>query len=483
MGTFTTPVSFSTHFGVSREALTELGVLDPVLNVDTKLFVDPILLKQSGHGDFAKEAINLLHKHFGAVIKLLQAVKERDTRDVAWRTAKNMLSFPEFAETCLGYGDGSIRGSGFGKKHGAQLLDTAKQVVDLGIDDPDLFQLLPLIEEGVGPDLISDMTCHVIRPALARLTQWVVDELKIDHLEVDIAGERFRLPANPLLGEGRYVMLAPLDILRDLPVATCWSEVEDIASQNAQLRKETSALINEIFAAMTRSSRKEKRERRQIVLASVKNFEALLELLHESEFDSYDLAFDEKGKLAWREAQEKLAKEFPVDLQSKEPPSPKEAIRIVNQIIEHFRDVVENKGLWQLFWNPGKKPRNERNAQLIFFGMADAWCKANNLDVTPEAHTGTGPVDFKFAAGYNARILVEAKLTSNRKLTHGLSTQLLAYAKGEKPIHSVYLVIDVGGLTKNVETELFNRKKALLDEFSVEVEFIDATPQASASKR
>jgi hypothetical protein len=41
------PIYFSDYFKVDKAKLKELGVFDPILNFDTKLFVDPILLKSS----------------------------------------------------------------------------------------------------------------------------------------------------------------------------------------------------------------------------------------------------------------------------------------------------------------------------------------------------------------------------------------------------------------------------------------------------
>ena len=48
------PVQFSRHFRVAEQQLSSLGVLDPTLNVDTKLFIDPLLLGKSSHPEFKK---------------------------------------------------------------------------------------------------------------------------------------------------------------------------------------------------------------------------------------------------------------------------------------------------------------------------------------------------------------------------------------------------------------------------------------------
>jgi hypothetical protein len=51
--------------------------------------------------------------------------------------------------------------------------------VDLGITDPDLFILIPLLEEGVGPDLISNLTTNVIAAELGALTEVICKTLGI----------------------------------------------------------------------------------------------------------------------------------------------------------------------------------------------------------------------------------------------------------------------------------------------------------------
>ena len=133
------PKCFSDHFRLPPDQLVRLGVLDPILNVDTRLFVDPLLIARSCHREISTGARSSYEQHFTRVIKFLRASRERG--DVAWRTAQRLLSFPEIKWTCLGYGAQSISGSGSGAEMTAQFMDTARQIVQLGVDDPDLFGL------------------------------------------------------------------------------------------------------------------------------------------------------------------------------------------------------------------------------------------------------------------------------------------------------------------------------------------------------
>lgn len=45
--------------------------------------------------------------------------------------------------------------------------------------------------------------------------------------------------------------------------------------------------------------------------------------------------------------------------------------------------------------------------------------QTNNIDVSPEANIGRGPIDFKLSRGVNERILIEVKLACNPKLQQG----------------------------------------------------------------
>src|SRR3989344_7244269 len=145
------PLQFSTHFKIAPSKLRRVGVFDPTLNVDTKLFIDPLLLEGSKHPEIAS-ARDTFRKYFSDLIKLLIASKVEN--DIAWRTAHKRFLFSEIKGTCLGYGAGSIRGRAVGPKLAKRLVQTAKEIVDLGVRDPDLFLALPLLEEDIGPDLI-----------------------------------------------------------------------------------------------------------------------------------------------------------------------------------------------------------------------------------------------------------------------------------------------------------------------------------------
>lgn len=135
----------------------------------------------------------------------------------------------------------------------SQYIETARQIVELGIEDPDLFVAMALFENGVGPDRISDMTSNVIVGDLITLNERILPELGVPTQPMTIAlknGKTYtgQLAANPYIGPDDPVILVPSDILRALPIATAWSDVADAAAKNAQLRSQ----VNDQIARMWR---------------------------------------------------------------------------------------------------------------------------------------------------------------------------------------------------------------------------------------
>ncbi|WP_457662836.1 hypothetical protein [Sinorhizobium medicae] len=77
------------------------------------------------------------------------------------------------------------------------------------------------------------------------------------------------------------------------------------------------------------------------------------------------------------------------------------------------------------------------------------FCKANNIDISPETHSGGGPVDFKFSKGYSNRLVVEIKL-SKGTVVHGYKSQLEVYKTAANTDAGLFLVVDVGGMGRKL---------------------------------
>lgn len=482
MAKFTNPVRFSVHFGFDSTLLEAAGVLDPTLNLDTALFVDPLLLPQSRHQEISTDANAAYEAHFVRVIRLLAASKT--VGDVPWRSAMRQLSFPEIKGICLGYGSQSVSGSGSGSDMLDRVIKTAKEIVDLGVSDPDLFVAMALFEDGFGPDRISDMTCNIIFKDLLSFNKRMLTELPVPVQPTAIrlrngASYQADLPVNPFVRGGAPIILVPTDILRDLPIACDWADVADAASKNQELRNKVNDQIARLWEAKTLKS---KGEIRDWALSSQSEFETLLEMIHGASPKPYDMYSDPRGEIFWRRLAASLAEQEPFTL--KPPPRMDMAgvVSVVEQIIEQFRFLIEDRRFSEELYNAGK-PRPEKAAQRLFFAVAYAYCKANNLDLTPEADTGNGPVDFKVSAGFTGRALVEIKLSTNGKVVKGYTRQLETYKAAEETLKGFYIVIDVGQMGDKGKSLLeIKNEAASKNETTSPVIFIDGIRRPSASK-
>jgi len=477
MAKFSDPISFTAHFAIDPAVLEAGGAFDPLLNIDTKLFIDPLLLGASIAQEVRTTAVARQQRYFEDVLILLRASQQEG--DAAWRQSSRLMTFTEIPATCLGYGAASIRGSGFGPEKRDKVLKTAKEIIELGVDDPRIFFLIPLLEESIGPDLISDMTTRIIlqdlaaftlrvlRPTVVALETFVIDQISME------------LPRNPFQRARMPVVLVPKDVLSPLPVATDWSEVADSAAANDALRHSVNHYIGNIWDAKTR---KDKSRLRANVLHSKAAVEKLLAVVVGATRTGYDFNSDPLGIAAWRDLLERVAIEAPLKLPKQRSWTTDAVGQVVKKIITQFQFLIESRGLSRLLWHDDR-PHREEVAQRLFFAVADSYCKANDLDITPEADTGTGVVDFKFAGGFSSRVLVETKLSNNRKLLHGYQKQLEAYRTAEQTSFAFYVVIDVGAMGKK-DVELINirNEQTRRGSSASELVFIDGFTPPSASR-
>jgi len=480
------PARFSEHFKIDAEVLVKAGVLNPTLNADTRLFIDPLLLEDSAHPEISGAARQTYLAHFKNAIALLRAAKVKDDTDTYWRNVRRLLSFPEIKGTCLGYGAESISGSGSGDAMTGQVLETAKAIVDLGVQDPDLFVAMALFEDNFGPDRISDMTTNIILDALLSFNARILSGLAVPLEEFTIRlknGKSYEamLPRNSYAKGKVPVILVPSDVLRDLPIATSWEDVSAAASKSAEIR----GRVNDQIAQLWRSrTLRDKEAVREWALEDREAFETLLQMIHGAERSAYDLKGDPRGELFWRQLLVDLAQKQPLNIERPARLDLPGVATVVEQIIEQFRFLIEDRRYSEELYYNGE-PRPEKSAQMIFFAAAHSYCKANNLDITPEAETGTGPVDFKVASGYQGRVLVEIKLSTNKKLMNGYTRQLEAYKTAEETHEAYYVVVDVGApmaKKKKAIAKLRNEAVARKEKASPVI-YIDGLRRLSASKR
>lgn len=477
MKAFSDPTLFSKHFNIDPEELSKAGLIDPFLDVDTQLFIDPILLEKCANTLISGEAHTALRNHFGNVFRLL-AISAKEG-DAPWKGAQRLLDLTEAPFNGLGYGKGDRDGTSRPDELRDTILRTSKEVVQLGEADPEMISLMGFFEENVGPDTISDLTSRIIFPQLAQITK---DFCLSNGIAVkkSNASPNFELPHfKGQSGRMRALVLVPRDILRDLPMARDWSEVFDAAQENQAVRDR----VNEFLAGIAKPTVAERKS--ALRRAAMQSDEAMNEFVRAMKEAAkyYDPAEDVLGYYKLREILNSDLKAFLSLARFDGSKGPLEVKRIVMETIEMFKHHVEKGNLWEELWVDGK-PKKERAAQLIYYAIADCYCRANNIDISPEAHMGGGPIDFKFSVGYNARVLVEMK-RSGGQVVHGYEKQLEIYKEAARTNYGIFVVIDYGdGLMPKLNAiRRIQKGRQDTGEEASEIIVIDARPKASASKR
>jgi hypothetical protein len=351
--------------------------------------------------------------------------------------------------------------------------------MDIGVDEPELISLMGFLESDVGPDTISDLTTNAIFPMLASTTLEFCKTNNVALKEWEHAGLTYKLPENNFGAEPAPILFVPRDILRDLPVAVDMADVSRVALHNQRIREKINSLIAD-FAHATVTQKK--RVLRDAVMQSAKDFMDVFSGLLNIPEKSYNSEYDKDGIYVLRKVLGSIAKEFPHKLNQPSAKDQPNLVKVVSEIIEQFKVLVEKNGLNELLWFKDQ-PRHERAAQLVFFGCADAYCKANNIDISPETNSGGGPVDFKFSTGYAGRCLVEVKLSSG-KVVSGYKKQLEVYKEASATTDAFLLVVNVGGLGKKLKdiTKMQTEARKVGEKTS-EIRLIEAGRLPSASHR
>jgi hypothetical protein len=233
--------------GTTEKILKKAGVFNGFVDLDSELYVDPNLLKSAKTPELAGSYKKFV-KYFEDVVRLLDASKAAGDR--FFKQATKRLVFREEKISALGYSKGGIAGSGVGSGLAVNIAATAAQIIEAGIKDPEIFQLVGVLEEGVGADRISDMTISIVLPDLLSYSERVATDLKLDLKRVSVRGKEYKLPHDNKTGAP--IMLIPREILDDLPVALDWYDIDRVCRYNEELRTKVNEIIGTTWKHATR---------------------------------------------------------------------------------------------------------------------------------------------------------------------------------------------------------------------------------------
>lgn len=466
-------VSFSKEYNVSNDIIEKTKVFDTILTIDSRVFIDPALLELCDIEIF-KNARKKVENYFSNIIVLLK--NSKIINDMYWKKADKLLKFTEITGSCIGYSSNSTNGNGIGPELRKNILCTAKELIDKGVDDPVLFELLGVFQDKVGCDRISDLLTFILRDEIFQYTKMVLAEAHIPTVEVSYnRDEKYHTCINQY--NDKPLLLLPISILSSLPIAETFYDIDNVCYANNKVRD----TINEYFNFNEKNTRLTKTEIFKMMLHSNDFVKCLLSSYKSMPKKQYNFNNDVFGEYIWYKIASEYTENYKLYFHNTKPKNMSDIKNIVDQICEKFKVLIEDNGLYKLLYNENKETKRESAAQLVFFGIASSYCEANNLDLTREGNNGRGPVDFKLSRGID-KILVEVKLTSNNQLLHGITTQLPIYMRQENTKKAIYLIID-NGHPKRLKQfiDLYNTFTSEQKE-KISYIIIDATFKESASK-
>ena len=462
----------SEYFGVTEAAYKQTGAFNPVIGVDSLFFVDPLLLSKSKIPEF-KESLEELRTYFSKVITLLRAGKPE-----ARKLAQRKLTLREVKGIGIGYGSESDDGSAIGSKLAYRLMLTAERLIEMGVLDPAIFEVMGLFEEDFGPDRLSDAIIKILLKRVWAYSERITRELCITKVFIQKGYDYEYVLAKHPLKEGPLIFI-PEDILRDLPLANSFQEISAIVSFNEELRGKFNSILASCFAG-SGGKKPNKSQIKEYLLETKERIKTLVDAYESCSPDAYDFNRDPEGLHLWLEKARTLVTLNPLVIPIK--PKKGDLEIVVNKIIEAFKKFIETKGGWRSLYDDSKKPLNEMHARHFFYATALSYCELSDIDISPESNAGQGPVDFKLSTGHKEKIIVEVKLTSG-KVRQGYERQTRIYELSEEAKSSYFIVVQI-----TPESEALKQVLLLEEEEEKEgkkhpnVVVVDGREKLSASK-
>ena len=461
----------SEYFRLNEAQLSKmksLDVFDALLDVDSNFFINIIRLKDATIPEF-KEAYQAINKFFSDIATLLDAADNPSDKDKMYCSALKRFHFHEVNGINLGFSK-SGKGSGWGKDTSEKVLSDAYQIVKKGSKQPEIFHLVSLFEENMGPDRLSDMIATIIEPQIKKYTLRVMSELEITPENYPLL--RFQsdgLVHNP--NKNSAILLLPTEILHELPIARDWDDVDRVVSENDAIRQEISEYVGEEWSRWASSYKK--RFLKKNIFMEPDVCSRVIEEYRKQKLSAYDLKNDYNY----------LAELFLKSIKKtgllgcvSDYPSSLEA---THAIINIFKDWVENNRGWAEIQDAPTKKREKAVQRFMHLG-AKYYVENNNLDFSCEADEGRGPVDIKLSRGTD-KTIAEIKLSSNGQYLHGYHTQISEYGSAERTANMIYVFVDVGNPVKR-KTLIKAHKKDLESGIKCpELVIIDAMPKKAAS--
>ncbi|MBM1688819.1 hypothetical protein [Sulfitobacter geojensis] len=433
---------------------------DPLLTLDTQLYIDPFLIFQDEFGPFVGAHQELI-AFYDAAFQLVAESGETKS-GTSWQKAISILGTPEVEEMCLGVTASGTGGAGSGKGKARLIAEALHKAIQFGLSNPKHFETMQLFQEGIAEDTISDAVGNILRHRFATFTKSICNEHGVDAVSRPHLRGRFNplnrrwekidveAPLNPF--SGKQVLLVPKEYLRPMPTLNPSDFWGFCCDQSAQ------ELRTELGEEITRNVKKDViLEKALTDYDSVEDFVAALERIGGA---PYDFEADPKGLVKWYRKTKEFVKNNPLTFSFTDQDSFSE---FVVKLVQIFKNFVENQGGWELVYNDDGKPKSESACQRLFLGIVRHYCLANDIDVSPEVNIGRGPVDFKLSRGSTYTALIEMKLAKNTKFWAGLEKQLPKYLEAEEVKVGHFLIVAFSDADVKRLNKIYERVGAIND--------------------
>lgn len=446
------PISFSSYFGVEREAVEQYGAIDISLVNDLPLFIDPFLLFNS-----EDEELKRVHEEMVRYIIFL-----RDEVGRHPELDKGMLEawfhFPEVKQTWLGFSMTGNSGRGLGARFARDLHENLGTVFrDFGeeglLRSPHIEKLC-LINPTVGKDKISDFTTNFAKGLLARYTQ----EFAKQHIAeeklatVVVPRARFNYETESWVNleyllpvfNGDYVLLTPRRILtRDDTFINRLDMIDGMARIAPSIGNEALRFqLNELLARILADDKAKKRQKRQWVADFVRDHPEVVNhyLKYKEEHEADASAMSEREVQFVQDVfvgnvsamKERLASTT-LFYEERET-----SYAVAMRKVVYFKEFIEYNDGYRMLWRDGEPIAKESDIQLMFRLV---WEDPHGFDLNREVNNGRGPVDYKVSKGSFDKSLVEFKLARNSKLKRNLENQVNVYKKANGTDSAITAII------------------------------------------
>ena len=460
---------FSDCFNIQKNGQEDW--FDPILDDDTLLFVDPFLIyldnSTSFNGSYQK-----IMEYFGKLFEEA-AITPFNVNSPRFKVLLSKAVFKEPKEACLGYSVGSVAGAGSCSGFAKNIVTAIYDSINAGINNLNHFEELGIFGTNIQEDRISDITINILKEEFIAYTHAVCYRLNITTEELPCrifdsntsrwGIKKYKLPRNPFT-DGP-VILIPRKYLASINAINsqdffdyCWEQYDDNVKDQLNVALKSAV------------------DKKKIIEIAQKNPNWVSQYLQYKETrnrsDPYDLDNDPSGVYKWHVVTEHFVENNPIAIDVVDHNS---FISFLDIIANKFQLYIENSDGYLMLIDSSSKPKREKAAQLLLYGLIKHYCKSIACKYEVK-DPGKGVSNFTFSSKYQAEAFLEIKYARNNEIAQTLESFLKKTDSGDTVINGYYLVVCFKQTEFAVATEMEENLLSMAEEYNFQLKYklIDA---------